>query len=50
VKQLAAGGEGFRRLSAGAIARADELSWDRKAAAIAETYHRVTAAPNVGRA
>jgi glycosyltransferase involved in cell wall biosynthesis len=41
VKQLAAGGERFRRLSEGALARAEELSWDGKAAAMAETYERV---------
>jgi hypothetical protein len=44
VKQLAAGGERLRLLSAGALARAAELSWDDKAAAIAATYERAIAA------
>jgi glycosyltransferase involved in cell wall biosynthesis len=43
VKHLAAGGERFCQLSAGALARGAELSWDDKAAAIAATYDRVIA-------
>ena len=43
VKQLAAGGKRFEQLSAGALARAEELSWDRKAAAMADTYEQLIA-------
>jgi hypothetical protein len=44
IRRLAAGGEGFRDLSVGALARARELDWDGKAAAIAGTYEKVIAA------
>ncbi len=43
MRKLAAGGESFRSLSAGALQRARELSWDDKAAYIAQTYDRILA-------
>ena len=44
IRKLSLGGEAFRKLSAGAIDRARELSWDDKAATIARTYEKVIAA------
>jgi glycosyltransferase involved in cell wall biosynthesis len=41
IRKLAAGGEAFRQMSAAAVQRARELSWDDKAAAIARTYESV---------
>jgi glycosyltransferase involved in cell wall biosynthesis len=49
IKRLAAGGDAFRQLSAGAIARARELAWDDKAAAIAATYERLITTAAAGK-
>ncbi len=43
LKTLAAGGAPFRKLSEGALRRAEELHWDVKAASMARTYERVVA-------
>lgn len=44
LRTLTAGGDRYASLSRGALARAEELSWDRKAAQIAATYERVIGA------
>lgn len=49
IRELAHDGDTVGRLSAGALLRAEELSWDRKARQIADTYERVVAASRLAR-
>jgi glycosyltransferase involved in cell wall biosynthesis len=44
LKRLAGDPDEVRRLSRGALCRAEALSWESKAAAIADAYDRVCAA------
>ena len=44
LSELALGGPRFESLSRGALARARELDWDNKAAAMARTYESVISA------
>jgi hypothetical protein len=44
LNELALGGPRFESLSRGALARARELDWDNKAAAMARTYESVISA------
>ena len=49
IRQLARDAGTVGELSTGALLRAEELSWDRKARQIADTYERVAAASRVAR-
>lgn len=49
LRRLASDGARLSRLSAGALRRADELSWDEKARRIAATYERVISACRAGK-